>query len=89
MGYPGTTFTLTDGEPVVQQVGNQNQMHAWWVKPAAGDTVRVRFKVAEGADWETYGSYTAFYSDHVVAPVWQLEFQRTSGSGTTSTCGVA
>lgn len=86
-----TTWTLRDGNPleVGTVEGSYSDPRGWWVKPVAGDTVRVRYKVAENADWETHGSYTSFYSDHIIAPVWQLEFQRTAGSGTTSTAGVA
>lgn len=84
MAFPGTKYTLADSNPIEIPIGNNNQMLAWCVNPESGDTVRVRYKTTGSADWETYGSYTSFHSDHVVAPIYAMEVQRTAGTGTTS-----
>ena len=54
----------------------------------SGDTVRIRYKLTSGGSWVTLGSYTSDFVDVLDLNVYSLEFQRTAGSGTTSTCTI-
>lgn len=61
-----------------------------WVNPANGDTVTVSYSLDNGVtytEWEQ-GAATSLTADVLVGGVTNLKFQRTAGSGTTSTFGV-
>lgn len=61
-----------------------------WTLPVAGDTVTVSYSVDNGVSYNTWpnGAVTAFSKDMLVSGITHLKFQRTAGSGTTSTYGV-
>lgn len=85
--YAPFKVILTDGNPVeVELKGEWLDRTVWWA-PVSGDTIQVRYKVAEDAPWITKGSYTDHGYDGLLLPIYKLEFQRTAGSGTTSVCG--
>lgn len=61
-----------------------------WARPAAGDTVAVTYSTDNGVNWQAWptGPVTADAQDVLLSGVTHVRFQRTAGTGTTSTCGV-
>ena len=61
-----------------------------WARPAAGDTVAVTYSTDNGVNWQAWpiGPVTAYAPDVLLSGVTHVRFQRTAGTGTTSTCGV-
>lgn len=87
---PGNaTGTLANGTAVEVVLQGLPVPRSWFVNPLAGDTVTVSHKVSASAPSITDGAYTAAYDDVIVEPVYSITFQRTAGTGTTSTYGVA
>ena len=86
---PNKSFTLANSTAVTAVLAGMNRSSSIWWNPVSGDTVQVRYKVSVDGPWVTLGSYTTYGHDAFIAPVYIVEFQRTAGSGTTSTCGVA
>ncbi len=84
--------TLADGTPVVVSFSDGVRIPMTvWVNPAAGDTVRVEYRVDADAPWVAWpkGNATAYTDDSLDSPVSDLRFTRVAGSGTTSAYGVA
>lgn len=85
---------LVDGNAIRVGIDQDKPATVVWWDPAAGDTIRIRYKVDEDSPWFVKGTYTQEGADQLVssaisgASVWALEFQRTAGSGTTSAFGV-
>jgi len=61
-----------------------------WTRPAVGDTVTVSYSTDNQVNWNTWpaGAVTVYTEDSLLSGVTHVRFQRTAGSGTTSTCGV-
>jgi len=61
-----------------------------WVNPRAGDTVSVSVRYESGGDLEAWtpGAVTVVTSYLLDASAFEIVFQRTAGTGTTSTYGV-
>lgn len=81
---------LANGNPQEIQVVNMRAPFTLWVEPAAGDTVSVKVKTADGAtpqDWPP-GNVTENATAVVYGPIFSVVFQRVGGSGTTSKFGV-
>lgn len=54
----------------------------------AGDTIRVRYRVDPDANWVTLVEDAADWSDTLLGPISDYEFQRTAGTASTSKVGV-
>ena len=87
-------FTLTAATPFkIFNMAEAPYPCTAWTQPAAGDTVVMSYSLDGGVNYtaSTLGDVTSasttkslvFYSE-----VTHIKFQRTAGSGTTSTCGV-
>lgn len=90
MGGKATVATLVNGN-VVTFVGEGMPLPATvWVRPAAGDTVTVSYSTDNGVNYTVWpaGAVTAYAEDILDSGITHLRFQRTAGSGVTSTCGV-
>jgi len=81
---------LLDGNAVVISMTNAPIPATIWAKPASGDTVAVSYSVDGGVSYIAWdnGDVTAFASDVLSSGVTHMKFQRTAGSGVTSTVGV-
>jgi hypothetical protein len=82
--------TLTSGTAVVVPMKSAPRPATVWARPVAGDTVTVSYSTDNQANWITWpnGAVTAYSQDVLLSGITHLRFQRTAGSGTTSTCGV-
>lgn len=82
--------TLTDGNAVIYQMANISFGATVWTTPAAGDTITISYSVDNGTTFTTWpaGAVTSTTSDTLVGAITHIKFQRTAGSGTTSTYGV-
>jgi hypothetical protein len=90
MAGRATVVTLVDGD-IVTFVGEGMPLPATvWARPAAGDTVAVTYSTDNGVNWQAWpiGPVTAYAQDVLLSGVTHVRFQRTAGTGTTSTCGV-
>lgn len=61
-----------------------------WARPGAGDTVTVSYSTDNGANYNTWpgGAVTVYTEDALNSGITHIRFQRTAGSGATSTAGV-
>ena len=82
--------TLADGNAVTEVMMGAPIPCTVWTRPASGDTVTVSYSVDGGQNYETWsnGAVTAYSDDVLLGPITHVKFQRTAGSGTTSTYGV-
>lgn len=81
--------TLTNGDAQTFSMVGAPIPATVWTRPASGDTVAVTVSF-DGTNFEAWskGNVTAAASDILNSGVVAIRFQRTAGSGTTSTCGV-
>lgn len=82
--------TLTNGDTQTFSMLGAPLPATVWVIPASGDTVAVSvsFDGVNFSEWEL-GAVTKATADSLISGVHSIRFQRTAGSGTTSTCGVS
>lgn len=82
--------TLLDGVAVIVKMAAKPLPATVWTLPVAGDTVTVSYSVDNGTSYVVWpnGAVTAFSKDVLLSGITHLKFQRTAGSGTTSTYGV-
>lgn len=82
--------TLADGNAAYISMLEAPLPATVWTTPVAGDTVSVWYSVDNGVTYNAWpnGAVTAFAKDTLLSGVTSLKFQRTAGSGTTSTYGV-
>lgn len=82
--------TLDDATPVVIDVSGRRPPLGVWVNPAAGDTVRVEYRIDSSMPWRSWekGDVTAYADDVAECPLSHLRFTRIAGTGTTSAYGV-
>jgi hypothetical protein len=80
------TVTLNDGNPKVVITEGLEFPRAVTLTVVTGDTVQVRYRILETDAWTTLGSYTTSTADVIDLGTQAVEFQRTAGTGTTSTC---
>jgi len=81
--------TLTNGDAQIFNMVGAPLPATVWARPASGDTVAVSISF-DGTNYIAWakGSVTAADYDTLNSGVVSIKFQRTAGSGTTSTCGV-
>lgn len=79
---------LVDGTAVVVNMARAPLPALVWVRPAAGDTVAMTYSTDGGVNYNAGISATAYTEDKFVAGVTHVKFQRTAGTGTTSTVGI-
>jgi hypothetical protein len=82
--------TLVDGNAQTFSMVNAPLPATVWVQPVEGDTVAVTvsFDGVNFVAWDQ-GEVTSATADSLTSGVSLIRFQRTAGSGTTSTCGVS
>ena len=82
----GISGTLTSGSAVTVTTSRVKLPATVAVYPVAGDTVTVEYSM-NGSTWTawSFGGVTAAQMDVLDAPVAQMRFTRSAGSGTTST----
>lgn len=82
------TVTLANGTEVEVVLDGVSVPRSVAVKPASGDTVRIRERFEEDGDWfQSDAALLAMTTDQVHsldAPVYSIGVTRTAGSGTTS-----
>lgn len=81
---------LADGTAVVLDLKWNEFPLTVFANPVSGDTVTVSYSCDGGNTYTAWsaGSVTVYTESVFDAPVTHLKFQRTAGSGTTSTYGV-
>lgn len=82
--------TLSSGTAVVVSMTGAPIPATVWARPGAGDTVTVSYSTDNQANWNTWpaGAVTAYTEDALLSGITHVRFQRTAGTGTTSTAGV-
>jgi len=82
--------TLIDGVPIIIPMINFVFPATVWVAPAVNDSVTVSYSVDNGNTYKIWpnGVATEFSNDTLISGVTHLKFQRTAGSGITSTYGI-
>lgn len=82
--------TLESSNAVVLNMKDRPIPCTVWVQPTVGDTVTVSYSLDNGTTYTTWpnGPVTAASSDVLTSGITHLKFQRTAGTGVTSTCGV-
>jgi len=82
--------TLTNGDAQIFNMTGAPLPSTIWTVPVSGDTVAVSVSFDSGTTFEAWskGAVTARASDVLNSGITHVKFQRTAGSGTTSTCGV-
>lgn len=91
MGGEGfVSGTLGSGTAVIVPMRGAPLPATVWVNPAAGDTVTVTYSCDGGTTYTAWaaGSVTAYTETVFDSGITHLKFQRTAGTGTTSTYGV-
>ena len=90
MGGRATVATLTSGTAVTFTGEGLPLPATVWARPAAGDSITVWYSTDNGANYNVWaaGVITVYAEDVLDSGVTNIRFQRTAGSGTTSTCGV-
>lgn len=90
MKGPFASGVLTDGIAKIIDMGGAPLPSTVGVNPAAGDTIAVSYSIDAGRTYNAWpnGPVTAYSSDILTSGVTHIKFQRTVGSGTTSTYGV-
>ncbi len=86
--FGGSPWTLVDGNAIEKQMTGAPLPATVWVKPAAGDTVTVSYSPDNGTKYTVLAVITADWEDRFESGVTHIKFQRTAGTGVTSTCGV-
>jgi len=82
---------LTSGTAVILSAKDLPLPATVWVEPVAGDTVTISFSLNGGLTYNTCIPNvvtTVPYYNSLVTGITNIKFQRTAGSGTTSTFGV-
>lgn len=87
------TGTLVDGTAQTIAIHDLPLPLTVWVRPFAGDTVTVSYSTDDGANYQvwpngTAGAVTAYSEDALISGATYIKFQRTAGSGTTSSWGL-
>lgn len=84
------TGTLTDGNAQTVSLRGMPFPLTVWVQPTNGDTITVSYSRDNGASYTTWpaGAVTANSDDALDSGYTHLKFQRTAGSGATSTWGL-
>lgn len=86
--------TISDGTAIIISVANQPIPLTVWVKLgaadiAAGTGITVSYSLDNGAHYTTIAVViSSEWEDTLVSGATNLKFQRTAGTGITSTCGV-
>ena len=83
-----TPTTLTDGTVVEVPMVGAPLPATVWANPAAGDTVTVSYSLDNGTTYTVIVATTVAWEVRFESGITHLKFQRTAGTGTTSTCGV-
>ena len=85
-----TSGTLVDGTAVILSMARSRPNATVWTVPVAGDTVTVSYSVDGGTTYTTWpkGAVTTASNDTLLGAITHIKFQRTGGSGITSTYGV-
>ena len=81
-------LALVDGTAVTIEMFGAPVPCTIWTVPAAGDTVTVSYSVDNETTYETIVTTTVAWEDVIETGITHLKFQRTAGTGTTSTYGV-
>lgn len=79
---------LGDGDAVVVGMAGVFLPRTVWRNAVPGDAVRIRYRVDSAAPWVEYSNGAGYIEHTLEAPLHEIEFQRISGSGTTSVWGV-
>lgn len=80
--------TLTNGgEFLIPTTGMPIPLTVW-ISPTSGDTITYSHSCDGGNTYTVRGSVDVYSEDRLVSGVTHLKFQRTAGSGTTSSVGV-
>ena len=87
------SHVLVDGVAVVVSMQGASLPSTVWANPVAGDTITVSYSLDDGATYTAWslGAITSASATKQLAffsGVTHIKFQRTAGTGTTSTCGV-
>lgn len=86
-------ITLTSGTEKIVNMRGASLPATVWTSPGAGDTVTVSYSLDGGATYAAWvlGAITSASTDKALVfygGVTHIKFQRTAGTGTTSTCGI-
>ena len=87
------SHVLVNGTAVVEPMNGAPLPSTVWANPVAGDTITVSYSLDNGVTYTAW-SLGAITSDSATkqlaffSGVTHIKFQRTAGTGTTSTCGV-
>lgn len=79
---------LGDGVEEVIQMAGAPVPCTVYINPAVGDTVSYWYSLDGGVSYILQGTASAYTEEKLVGSVTHLKFQRTAGSGTTSSYGV-
>ena len=85
---PNDKRTLADGTAVTISLSECTVPFTVFAEPKSGDTVTITYSNDGGTNYHALAAVTTFYSNTVLSGLTHLKFQRTAGTGTTSTCGV-
>lgn len=82
--------SLTSGTAIVVQMTGAPIPATIWARPGAGDTVTVSYSTDNQQNWNTWpaGAVTTYTEDILNSGITHIRFQRTAGTGSTSTAGV-
>lgn len=82
--------TLLNGDAVTYDVTGAPLPMTVWTVPVTGDTVTISYSFDDGVTYTTWpnGAVTTASSDVLLSGVTRLKFQRTIGTGITSTYGI-